>query len=225
MKKILAGIVVGLALLFTIYTCIATFSIRGVNAYLFSTEVGAFFAVSRWYTFLGAAFFWGIAVLFLFLWVRHKRRARSLKGEASIKAPKVGTQPLIPPAGRKEVGTQPLIPPAGRKEVGTQPLISPAGRKEVGTQPLIPPAGRKEAGTQPLIPPAERKEAGTQPLIPPAGRKEVGTQQEHVEGIEKNTLPVSGVQENLQFDSFCTQCGKPVSSEARFCTSCGAPLR
>ena len=211
MKKILAGIVVGLALLFTIYTCIATFSIRGVNAYLFSTEVGAFFAVSRWYTFLGAAFFWGIAVLFLFLWVRHKRRARSLKGEASIKAPKVGTQPLIPPAGRKEVGTQ--------------PLISPAGRKEVGTQPLIPPAGRKEAGTQPLIPPAERKEAGTQPLIPPAGRKEVGTQQEHVEGIEKNTLPVSGVQENLQFDSFCTQCGKPVSSEARFCTSCGAPLR
>lgn len=197
MKKILAGIVVGLALLFTIYTCIATFSIRGVNAYLFSTEVGAFFAVSRWYTFLGAAFFWGIAVLFLFLWVRHKRRARSLKGEASIKAPKVGTQPLIPPAGRKEVGTQPLIPPAGRKE----------------------------AGTQPLIPPAERKEAGTQPLIPPAGRKEVGTQQEHVEGIEKNTLPVSGVQENLQFDSFCTQCGKPVSSEARFCTSCGAPLR
>ena len=169
MKKILAGIVVGLALLFTIYTCIATFSIRGVNAYLFSTEVGAFFAVSRWYTFLGAAFFWGIAVLFLFLWVRHKRRARSLKGEASIKAPKVGTQPLIPPAGRKEVGTQPLIPPAGRKEVGTQ--------------------------------------------------------QEHVEGIEKNTLPVSGVQENLQFDSFCTQCGKPVSSEARFCTSCGAPLR
>ena len=211
MKKVLAGIVVGLALLFTIYTGIATLSIRGVNAYLFSTELGAFFAVSRWSTLLGAAFFWVITVLFLLLWTRNKRRARILKEDTSLNLQKNGAQPLIPPAGRREAGTQPLVPPAGRREAGTQPLVPPAGRREVGTQPLVPPAGRREVGTQPLIPPAGRREAGTQP--------------QYVAQTEKNTLPVSGSPEDLQSDSFCTQCGKPVPPEARFCTFCGAPLR